>query len=329
MILQLNLQPYFMNNYSLILLIAIFTFIAASCDSEEKTAIQGTAIVDSTELLGDLQYLSSDELEGRRTGEQGNRMAQDYIEDRFQSLNLQMAGESYRHLFNFTNSRTEENFTDAVNLIGYVQGSSNPDQYIVVTAHYDHLGISDGEIYNGADDNASGTGGLLAAARYFSENIPQNSLLFIAFDAEEQGLSGARLFIENPAVPLDQIAVNVNMDMISTNFENEIYAVGTAHYPFLKPFIDESITDTTITVSFGYDTDEWPQNWTLSSDHGPFHLEGIPFVYFGVEDHPHYHQPTDTFDSINPDFYLKAVETIIGVIENLDENLDQIVELSN
>lgn len=328
MILQKNLQSYFMNNYSLILLIAIFTFVAASCTSDESADVQDFSIIDSTELLGDLQYLSSDELEGRRTGEPGNKMAQDYIEDRFQSLNLQMAGESYRHLFDFTNSRTDEEFVDAVNLIGYVQGSVNPDQFIVVTAHYDHLGVSDGDIYNGADDNASGTGGLLAAARYFSEKTPQNSILFIAFDAEEQGLTGARKFIENPAVPLDQVALNVNMDMISTNFENELYAVGTAHYPYLQPFIEESVTDTSITVSFGYDTDDWPQNWTLSSDHGPFHLEGIPFVYFGVEDHPHYHQPTDTFDNINPDFYLKAVETIIGVIENLDENLDQIIELT-
>lgn len=283
-------------------------------------------MIDSTELLGDVQYLSSDELEGRRTGEPGNIITQNYIEARFQSLGLKMAGESYRHLFDFTNSRTDEEFVDAVNLIGYVQGSSNPDRFIVVTAHYDHLGTSDDEIYNGADDNASGTGGLLAAARYFSVNTPLNSILFIAFDAEEQGLSGARAFIQNPAFPLDQIALNVNMDMISTNFFNELYAVGTAHYPFLKPFVEESVADAPIAVSFGYDTDEWSQNWTMSSDHGPFHQVGIPFIYFGVEDHPHYHQPTDTFENINPEFYLKAVETIIGVIKELDANLDQIVE---
>lgn len=301
-------------------------FFASSCRGEKTSDHQGFSIIDSTELLGDVQYLSSDELEGRRTGEPGNKLAQDYIEKRFHSLNLEMIGDSYRHLFDFTNSRTDEEFLDAVNFIGYVQGSSNVERFIVVTAHYDHLGISDGEIYNGADDNASGTGGLLAAARYFSTNTPQNNILFIAFDAEEQGLSGARVFVGNPAIPLDQIAINVNMDMISTNFENELYAVGTSHYPFLKPLIEESVTDAPITVSFGYDTDDSPQNWTLSSDHGPFHQQGIPFIYFGVVDHAYYHQPTDTFETINPDFYLKAVETIIGVIKNLDENLDQVVE---
>lgn len=318
-----------MNKLIPILLIAFITSFASSCSSEKPSDQQSTSIIDRTEVLEDVRYLSSDELEGRRTGEPGNKMAQEYIEKRFQSLNLKMAGDSYRHLFDFTNNRTEEEFVDAVNLIGYVQGSSNQDRFIVVTAHYDHLGVSDGEIYNGADDNASGTGGLLAAARYFSENRPENNILFIAFDAEEQGLTGARMFIQDSAIPLDQIAVNVNMDMISTNFENELYAVGTAHYPFLKPLIEESVADAPITVSFGYDTDDWPQNWTLSSDHGPFHQQGVPFIYFGVEDHAHYHQPTDTFENINPDFYLNAVETIIGVIENLDENLDQIVELSN
>lgn len=318
-----------MNKLIPILLIAFITSFASSCSSEKPSDQQSTSIIDRTEVLGDVRYLSSDELEGRRTGEPGNKMAQEYIEKRFQSLNLKMAGDSYRHLFDFTNNRTEEEFVDAVNLIGYVQGSSNQDRFIVVTAHYDHLGVSDGEIYNGADDNASGTGALLAAARYFSENRPQNNILFIAFDAEEQGLTGARMFIEESAIPLDQMAVNVNMDMISTNFENELYAVGTAHYPFLKPLIEESVADAPITVSFGYDTDDWPQNWTLSSDHGPFHQQGVPFIYFGVEDHAHYHQPTDTFENINPDFYLNAVETIISVIENLDENLDQIVELSN
>lgn len=309
-----------------ILLISIIIFLVSSCSSDQEAGFQDFSMIDSTELLGDVQYLSSDELEGRRTGEPGNIITQNYIEARFQSLGLKMAGESYRHLFDFTNSRTDEEFVDAVNLIGYVQGSSNPDRFIVVTAHYDHLGTSDDEIYNGADDNASGTGGLLAAARYFSVNTPLNSILFIAFDAEEQGLSGARAFIQNPAFPLDQIALNVNMDMISTNFFNELYAVGTAHYPFLKPFVEESVADAPIAVSFGYDTDEWSQNWTMSSDHGPFHQVGIPFIYFGVEDHPHYHQPTDTFENINPEFYLKAVETIIGVIKELDANLDQIVE---
>jgi Zn-dependent M28 family amino/carboxypeptidase len=284
--------------------------------------------VDSDQVLSDLEYLASDELEGRKTNTEGNRMAQDYIEERYQNLGLKMFGDSYRHLFDHSSPRSEEEFVDAVNFIGYVEGSTNPDRYIVVTAHYDHLGVREGEIYNGADDNASGTGGLMAAARYFTNVQPENSIMFIALDAEEQGLGGARHFVDNPVVPLDQIVINVNMDMISNNFENELYAVGTYHYPFLKPIVEESTANAPINVLFGYDSDEWPQDWTMASDHGPFHAKGIPFIYFGVEDHPHYHAPTDTYENTNPEFYLNAVESIIGVLEDLDTQLNEVVEAS-
>jgi len=280
------------------------------------------------QALLDVQYLASDQLEGRKTGTKGSEMAQDYIEERFESAGLGKFGGSYRHYFNHTNERAGEEFTDAVNLIGYVEGSEHSDRYIVITAHYDHLGVRDGEIYNGADDNASGTGGLMAAARYFSDNQPLNSLIFIAFDAEEQGLGGAYHFVENPVVPLENIVMNVNMDMISTNFDNELYAVGTYHYPYLKPMIEEVTSDSPVNVLFGFDSDEWEQDWTMSSDHGPFHQKGIPFVYFGVEDHEHYHSPTDTYENINKDFYMDAVRTIITAIDGLDNRLDEVVAAS-
>lgn len=306
-----------------VLMLAFFV----SCNQIDEQP-ETFSTVDSEQVLSDLEYLASDELEGRKTNTEGNRMAQEYIEKRFQNLGLKMFGGSYRHLFDHSSPRSEEEFVDAVNLIGYVEGSVNPDRYIVVTAHYDHLGVREDEIYNGADDNASGTGGLMAAARYFTNVQPENSIIFIALDAEEQGLGGARHFVENPVVPLGQIVMNVNMDMISNNFDNELYAVGTYHYPFLKPLIEQTTADGPVNVLFGYDSDEWPQDWTMASDHGPFHEKGIPFIYFGVEDHPHYHAPTDTYENTNPEFYLEVVETIIDVIENLDSRLDEVVEAS-
>ncbi len=299
-----------------------------NCDQQVRDYTEEFTIVDEQQLLADIEYLASDELEGRLPGTEGNRMAQDFIEDRFRHYDLSAFNSGYRYTFDHTNPRTGVTFEDAVNLIGYIEGTDNPDRFIVLTAHYDHLGVQDGEIYNGADDNASGTSGLLAAIRYFSQEQPENSILFIAFDAEEQGLGGARHFVENPVVPLEQMVMNVNMDMISTNFEDELYAVGTYHYPYLKPLVEEAATDANISVLFGYDSDEWPQDWTLASDHGAFHEKGIPFIYFGVEDHEHYHQPTDTFENINPDFFVNAVKTIIGVVEHLDKNLDIVVEES-
>lgn len=307
----------------------LLLFIGISCAQEQEEMEPEIELLPLYEqALLDVQYLSSDELEGRRTGTEGNRLARDYIEERFEEASLQMFGDSYRQLFDRTNEETGEEITEAANLIGYVEGSEHAERFMVVTAHYDHLGVQDGEIYNGADDNASGTAGLMAATRYFTEHQPENSIIFIAFDAEEQGLGGAYHFVENPAVPLEQIIINVNMDMISTNFNNELYAVGTYHYPFLKPIIEESAADAPVNVLFGYDSDEWEQDWTMSSDHGPFHQAGIPFVYFGVEDHEHYHAPSDIYDNINKDFYMDAVETIIGILENVDTRLDEILEKS-
>lgn len=310
-----------MNRYLLILYpLLILAFTASACAQEVH--------VDRDQLLRDVKILASDALEGRKTTTVGNRMAQIFIEDRFENLGLQQFGGSYRQKFDHTNNRTQEEFTDAVNLIGYIEGSKNPNQYLVITAHYDHLGIQNGEIYNGADDNASGTGGLMAAASWFTENRPENSIIFIAFDAEEQGLGGAYHFVENPAVPLEQIVMNVNMDMISANFKNELYAVGTYHYEYLKPMVEESTVNAPVNVLFGYDYPEADQDWTLASDHGPFHLQGIPFIYFGVEDHENYHQPGDTFENINPDFYVDAVTTIISFIRDIDQRLGEVREAS-
>ncbi|PWN06063.1 M20/M25/M40 family metallo-hydrolase [Rhodohalobacter mucosus] len=314
--------------------LTVFLFVIAisiglpACSPDADQTIDVPERVDEEQLISDLKFLSSDELEGRLTGTEGNRIAREFIEQRYDSLNLSMFGDSYQHLFNHVNPGSGDEFIDAVNLIGYAEGSANPDRYIVVTAHYDHLGMVDQEIYNGADDNASGTAALLAAARYFSQNQPQNSIIFLALDAEEQGLGGARWFVENPVVPLDSVVMNVNMDMISANFENEIFAAGTSHYPFLKPIIEGVAVNSEVNVEFGYDSEDWPQDWTMSSDHGPFHEKGVPFIYFGVVDHPNYHQPTDTFENTNPDFFVDASEMIVRVVEALDLNLDTVAEES-
>jgi len=314
----------------LALALFVLSLIAAACSPQsDHSGMHDQA--EQNQALQDVRYLASDELGGRETGSPGNAMARQYIEQRFDSLGLRMFGDSYRQPFSqavATGESTADTVT-AINVIGYVEGQLNPDKYIVVTAHYDHLGRDGDSIYNGADDNASGTGGMMAAADYFGEHAPDHSIVFIGFDAEEKGLAGARYFVNNPAVPLDQILININMDMISTNFDNELYAVGTYHYPYLKPLIEDYTADAPVNVLFGYDSDEWDQNWTLASDHGPFHQAGVPFIYFGVEDHPHYHAPSDVYENINPDFYLGAVETIIGVIEGLDSDLDEVEEVSN
>ena len=118
-------------------------------------------------------------------------------------------------------------------------GSREPRRLVLVSAHYDHLGIRNGRIHPGADDNASGVAAMLAIARWFAANPPPMSLLFVAFDGEEQGLQGARHFVEHPPVRSIASSAVVNMDMVGRGDKNVLYVAGTHHYPALKPLVED------------------------------------------------------------------------------------------
>src|SRR5690606_23660134 len=125
-----------------------------------------------------------------------------------------------------------------------------------------------------------------------------HTIVFAALDAEEDGLRGARAFVADPPLDLAAIAVVINMDMVSRSESNELYVAGTSHYPQLGEFVDSVAAITSINLLKGHDTPvPTPRDdWTNQSDHGAFHAAGVPFLYFGVEDHPGYHQPRDTAD---------------------------------
>lgn len=289
-------------------------------------------------LLDDVRTLSSPEFEGRKTGSPGNKKAQALIEQRFAALGLQPFGGSYKQPFSFTHHSVkglvtpgkpyETAYPDATNIVGYQRGSEKPDRYLVISAHYDHLGIRDGKIYHGADDNASGVAAMLAMAAWFKAHPPRHSVIFAAFDAEEQGLEGAKAFAAKLPVPKEQVAMNLNMDMISHNDQNQIFVAGTYHYPWLKPLVEQAAAQSTVRVTAGHDKPQAlagkVEDWTSSSDHGAFHKLGIPFLYFGVEDHADYHAPTDTFDRINQDFFVHVTQMLTRLSVLLDSQLDAI-----
>jgi Zn-dependent M28 family amino/carboxypeptidase len=195
----------------------------------------------------------------------------------------------------------------------------------VITAHYDHLGVRDGVTYHGADDNASGVAVLVELARRCRNSPWTHDVMFAAFDAEEHGLQGARAFLAAPPVSRGRIRMNVNLDMVSRSATREIYIAGTYHRPVLKTLLGPVAARAPIKVLFGHDK---PKNlsgglddWTMQSDHGPFHAADIPFVYFGVEDHPDYHKPTDTADKIDAGFLGHVAATILDAVTVLDRAL--------
>ena len=268
---------------------------------------------DEVKLLQRLEILSSDKFEGRKTGEKGNDSARAYIITQFKSLNAFGLEGVYEYPFSFENRGTKFN---ATNILVEIKGTEYPDKYIVISAHHDHLGISGNKIYNGADDDASGVSALISFAEYFTKNSPKHSVILAAFDAEELGLRGAKHFVAT--FDNSKILVNLNMDMISRSAKDELYVVGTRYNKKLKTLIDIFKNPTTSKLLQGHDGTDGKQDWSMSSDHGPFHKVNIPFLYFGNEDHTAYHKPTDDFADITPQFYMNSVNVILSIFEAID-----------
>lgn len=281
----------------------------------------------------DLCVISSDEMKGRLVGTEGNARARAYLVDRFEIMGLEPVGEGFEHPFSFErpidfrDPESERETIDAVNVIGRIAGRDS-SRVITITAHYDHVGAREnGDIYNGADDNASGVAAMLAAAKHFQDNPPEHDILIIAFDAEEGGLHGARHVVANPPEGVGEIAFNLNFDMLGYSPDGDIWAAGPYHTPALTPIVDAVAARAPITLAAGYDSpDGDPRNdWTLLSDHGPFHMADIPFLYLGVEDHEHYHQPSDEFETIDPEFFMGAVDVAVALAERIDTELDTVI----
>lgn len=287
--------------------------------------------IDDKALMVDLKTLSDPAMEGRKIGTPGGARARAYLLQRYAQLGLEPVGAGFEQRFSFTPGRGIRFWrakfwqtpqpVAGVNLVGRVTGSSDPDQVIVVSAHYDHLGVRDGQVYTGADDNASGVAAMLAVAGWFRAHPPRHTLLFVAFDGEEAGLRGARAFLEQPPVPMQNIIANINFDMLSRSKPGEIFVTGLWANPQLRAAIEPLRSHALPTVLYGHDFPRpfWDgDDWTMQSDQGEFARRNIAFLYFGVEDHPDYHRPSDRFEKVDLPFYPQVADLVTGVVAALD-----------
>lgn len=300
----------------------LLLFPGVSCSQDPTQETPFTPSIDAERLLLHVEILASDEYKGRRSGTEGGHMAQAYVQQQFEDMGLQPAcSESW--VQNFPFQARDGSQQQGANLMGLIPGTGGADGSIVISAHYDHLGERDGVIYNGADDNASGTAALIELARELLAERPVHNVVIAAFDAEELGLVGAQAFVRSDCFTASDVRMNINMDMVSRNEAGELWASGTYHHPFLKPLLEGVARPAGLTVSFGHDQPtEGYNDWTGASDHAPFHSAGVPFVYFGVEDHAGYHNPSDDFEAIAPDFFVAAVSWIHDALRAADAALD-------
>jgi hypothetical protein len=291
--------------------------IAPETAEEIKKALLES--ITNTELSDHVKFLASEELEGRGTGDKGGKLARDYIVREFKSYGLKPGGDTQTYTQKFSTQ-----FGDSWNVVGYIEGSDPKlkSEIVVIGAHYDHLGrgkygsaagpAGRGKIHPGADDNASGTAGVLEIAEAFTEKgiKPKRTVVFICFGAEEIGLVGSRYYCENPTFPLEKTITMLNMDMIARNELEKLYVFGLANSKQLEKIVEEANSDgLTVTKS----------QMTPNSDHYSFYAKGVPAIFFNSGMHRDLHKPTDTHDKCDFNKAEKIAElvalTTVGVIE--------------
>jgi Zn-dependent M28 family amino/carboxypeptidase len=294
------------------------------------------ANVDEGQLLEDVRRLSAPDMEGRQTGTEGNARARAYIVQRLRDERAPPLSGAYEHPFAFTHTSVKAIWRrdravrvpmQGTNVLALIPGSA-PGPALVVSAHYDHLGIRNGNLYPGADDNASGVAALLAVARVLHGLPPRHPVVLAAFDGEELGLRGAQAFVAAPPADLPPIGMNVNLDMLSRSEGSDLTVAGTGPQPWLRPDVEAVARRSPVHVHLGHDR-AWyraglVENWTESSDHGPFAEAGIPYLYLGVEDHGDYHAPTDTFERIDRPFFRDVADLVASLVTQVDGHLDEI-----
>lgn len=295
--------------------IVLAALLGSACSGTPASAQLASGA--TARLLSDLSVLAHDSMSGRRVGTPGAQRARTFLVDALTDAGLTTSEASPLRPFSWPGGT-------GVNIVTELPGKSDSEdgEVIVLTAHYDHLGIRDGQIYNGADDNASGTAALLEIGRQLLVDPLEHPVVLAFVDAEEGGINGSRALVDDPPILLNRVALNVNLDMVART-DGVLWAGGAYHTPALRPILEDVARRAPLELRLGHDRPGAPEgdDWTEASDHASFHRVGIPFVYFGVEDHPDYHEPTDDFEKIDPAEFAAAVETILIALRALDTAL--------
>ncbi|WP_068546355.1 M28 family peptidase [Thalassotalea crassostreae] len=278
---------------------------------------------ENKQLISHLEFLSSKRLQGRKVGTPGHIDAQSYIASFFTVKNTNQRYQTQE--FTYSKGVTSKK---GVNHIFTQVGDKYPDQVIVVTAHYDHLGKKGNKVYAGADDNASGTAALLAIKSWLDNTSISNTIVLVATDAEEEGLKGATAFLDDPSVNLENIKINLNLDMISYGYRKKgLILSGAKKQKQLAPLIDILIDSDN---KFKFYKKRYLQDTFISSvnskidlhkasDHYEFYKKGIPYILLTSENHHRYHQPTDKFENVDLEFFQESFAAIKQVIVKLDQ----------
>ena len=317
-------------------LLYIFVFTTTiSCTSQITSVSNGNPTkyintITSKDLIKHLTIVASDDMQGRETGSKGQKKAGEYLINHYKSNAISFpigATDFYQKIpAAFLNAKRNENLPDSENIWAYIEGSKKPDEIIVISAHYDHVGIKDGEVYNGADDDGSGTVALLEIAQAFEiakkEGYgPKRSLLFLHLTGEEHGLLGSSYYSENPLFPMAKTITDINIDMIGRHDEfhndssNYVYLIGSDYLSTDLFNICEAANKNYVNISLDYKFNDKadPNRFYYRSDHYNFAKNGIPSVFLFSGVHADYHKPTDEVDKIEFEALKKRTQLAFSI----------------
>ncbi len=295
--------------------------------------------ITASELKKHLLKFSSDDYQGRKVGTIGQKLAVNYLKNYYISENIASPFGGSNYFQNIPKSYLGEKYDDSENVISYIEGSEKPNEVIIISAHHDHEGIHEnGEIYNGADDNGSGTVALLEMAQAFKKakldgNGPKRSILFLHLTAEEVGLQGSRFYTQNPAFPLKNTVANLNIDMVgrvdkSHKYNpNYLYIIGADRLSTELHYISEVVNETffNIKLDYKYNEENDRNRYYYRSDHYNFAKHNIPVIFYFNGEHNDYHQTTDTEDKINYPLLEKRTRLIFATAWQLANQKKRII----
>ncbi len=267
--------------------------------------------INENELKNLIYVYSSDFFKGRETGKLGQKRAVKFISEYYESLNIKEANGTEKY-FQKMELNISGNVVQTENVVAIVEGSEKPNEYIIISSHLDHEGEKNGVIYNGADDNASGTIGVLKIAEAFQNAVlsghkPKRSIVFLHLTGEEKGLLGSKFYTDNPLYPLENTMVNLNIDMIGridprhiNKLERYIYLIGTNLLSSELHEVSESTNKNTTKLYLDYKYNDIDQSECIyyRSDHFHFVKNNIPAIFYFNGIHQDYHKPTDTAEKI-------------------------------
>jgi Zn-dependent M28 family amino/carboxypeptidase len=302
----------------------VFAQAAESVEITGKLAQKFAAGITEVDLKTHLYVIASDEFEGRNTGEPGQKLAAEYIKNFYIVRNIASPLGENNYFQTISAKHLQRNLKPSENVVAFIKGSEYPDEILVVSSHYDHLGMDkDGEIYNGADDDGSGTVAVMAIAEAFQKafeegNGPKRSILFLHVTGEEKGLLGSKYYVNFPIFPLANTVSNLNIDMIGRSDEanekdpNYIYLIGSDKLSTELHNLSEEMNNkfTKLKLDYTYNLDSDPNRFYYRSDHYNFAKNNIPVIFYFNGTHENYHRISDTPDKINYELLAKRTQLV-------------------